>query len=284
MKILQHVIQYSVISILLTLLLACSGINQPNPPENVKDDMEMVYIPAGEFIMGTSDEQKERLIEDRLWEIWNDYEQPQHTVYLDAFWIDKTEVTNEQYALCVADDACQEPYSVESNARTSYYGNPEFSNYPVIYVDWYGAQAYCSWAGRRLPTEAEWEKAARGTDERTYPWGEGIDNTRANYGGTGCKTCDTVAVGSYPDGASPYGVLDLAGNVAEWVADVYDITYYNNSPSENPTGPSYEGDRGRRGGSWAGIENSLRAAARNGIRPDYVKFPSQGFRCAVDTP
>jgi len=208
-------------------------------PENTKDGMVMVYVPEGEFEMGTSDEQRDRLIEENIWDSrYNDNEQPVHTVYLDAFWIDQTEVTNGQYALCVADGACQEPHSSASKTRISYYGNPEFKDYPVTYVDWYMAEAYCAWAGRRLPSEAEWEKTARGTDERLYPWGDEIDSTLANYGGYSRENSDTTAVGSYPNGASPYGALDMAGNVWEWVADVYDFTYYSNSPTENPLGPA----------------------------------------------
>jgi len=250
-------------------------------PENTRDSMVMVYVPEGEFEMGTSDEQRDRLIEENIWDHWNLYEQPIHTVFLDAFWIDQTEITNGQYALCVADGACQERYSVESATRTSYFGNPEFKDYPVIYVDWYMAEAYCAWAGRRMPTEAEWEKAARGTDGRTYPWGEGIDSTLANYGGTGCETCDTTAVGSYPNGASPYGALDMAGNAYEWVADTFDNTYYANSPSENPQGPSFDGQRVIRGGSWHGVVNSVRSASRYRFRAGYLDFPSMGFRCAA---
>ncbi len=252
-------------------------------PIGKANSMVMVYVTEGEFEMGTSDEQRDRLIEEVGWEEgWNTNEQPIHTVYLDAFWIDQTEVTNGQYALCVADGACQEPHSLASQTRSSYYGNPEFNNFPVLYVDWHRAEAYCAWAGRRLPTEAEWEKAARGTDERTFPWGEGIDSTLANYGGSGCKTCDTRAVGSYPDSASPYGALDMAGNVYEWVADEYDKRYYYDSPSENPLGPSYGGSKYMiRGGSWDGTANSVRSATRWRRKADYVDFPSVGFRCAA---
>ena len=263
-------------------------IDVPNlefDPENTKDGMVMVYVAEGEFEMGTSDEQRDRLVEENVWdEDWNYNEQPIHTVYLDAFWIDRTEVTNGQYALCVAEGACQEPDSSESDKRISYYGNPEFKDFPVVYVDWYMAEAYCAWAGRRLPTEAEWEKAARGTDGRTYPWGEGIDSTLANYDGSGRGNSDTTAVGSYITGASPYGALDMAGNVFEWVADEYDNRYYLNSPSENPPGPSFgTGRRVYRGGSWDGTSNSVRSAARWKRRADYVDFPSGGIRCAASS-
>jgi len=253
-------------------------------PESIPDGMVMVYVPEGEFEMGTSDEQRDRLIEEDVdWEDgWNSNEQPIHTVYLDAFWVDQTEVTNGQYALCVADGACQEPHSLESDKRISYFGNPEFIDFQVVYVDWYMAEAYCAWVGRRLPTESEWEKAARGTDGRPYPWGDGIDHTLANYGGYSRENSDTTAVGSYPDGASPYGALDMAGNVFEWVADEYDKRYYHNSPSENPLGPSFGGARHViRGGSWNGTTNSVRSAVRRRHQSEYRDFPSVGIRCAA---
>ncbi len=253
-------------------------------PDQNRDGMVMVYVPEGEVEIGTSDEQKALLIETGNWERWNSSEQPIHTVYLDAFWIDKTEVTNGQYALCLAEGACQEPHFSKSATRDNYFGNPEFDAYPVVFVDWYMAEAYCAWAGRRLPTEAEWEKAARGTDGRLYPWGNEIDDKLANYGqdATGCEGCDTTAVGSYPDGASTYGALDMAGNVWEWVADEWDENYYDNSPSENPQGPSFgSSKRTTRGGSWNGTMTSVRSATRYGLTATYVNFPGGGIRCAA---
>ena len=156
-------------------------------------------------------------------------EEPIHKVVLDAFSIDKTEVTNALYKDCEDQGVCDPPQDINSNSQASYYGNPAFDDYPVIYVTWDQAKTYCEWRGGRLPTEAEWEKAARSADGRTYPWGETIDDTFANFNyGIG----DTTAVGSYENGKSPYGVYDMAGNVWEWVADWYSDTYYQRSPAE----------------------------------------------------
>jgi len=170
----------------------------------------MVYVPAGEFIMGSDEGDSD--------------EQPVHTVYLDAFYIDKYEVTNAQYRRCVEAGAYSLPHS------TDRYTDPNYAEYPVVYVDWYQAEAYCRWAGKRLPTEAEWEKAARGTEGRIWPWGNAFDGSKVNSCDKNCPYdyndasvddgyADTAPVGSYPAGASPCGALDMAGNVWEWVAD-----------------------------------------------------------------
>jgi eukaryotic-like serine/threonine-protein kinase len=249
------------------------------------DGMVMVYVPDGNFLMGSSDQQiaVAQTVEPTIGPTTCptcDYsnEQPQHTVFLAAFWIDQAEVTNARYASCVAAGGCSPPYDSSSNTLSTYYGNPEYDHYPVIYVSWYDASDYCTWAGRRLPTEAEWEKAARGTDGRTYPWGEGIDCARVNY--ADCRLRDTSAVGSYPSGDSPYGAWDMAGNVWEWVTDWYGSGYYSISPSSNPAGPADGTDRVIRGGSWFDFGNLLRSSARIGRSPDYSK-EFIGFRCAL---
>ena len=223
------------------------------------DGMDLIYISAGEFIMGSED------VEDDESQI--------HIVYLDNFWIDKTEVTNAMYNLCVAAGRCTTPFN------NSLFNNELYKNHPVVYVSWYDAIDYCSWANRRLPTEAEWEKAARGIDGRIYPWGEGIDEGFANYYE---NVFDTTSVGSYPRGASPYGVLDMAGNVSEWVSDWYSIEYYSISPLDNPTGPE-DGDRRiLRGGGLDSSPIRLRSADRLRNDPGNSYF-NVGFRCATSS-
>ena len=229
------------------------------------DGMILVYVPAGSFLMGSTG-------------YFGD-EQPQHSVTLDAFWIDRTEVTNAMYAQCVQAGNCKRPRRNTSNVVDFYYGNDQYAGYPVIYVTWDDAQAYCQWAGRRLPTEAEWEKAARGTDGSIYPWGNNPpDETLANYG---YKLHDVSAVDAYPAGASPYGALDMAGNVMEWVADWYSPDYYAQSPQAGPTGPDTGDGRGLRGGSWIYQPDGIRTAIRYSQPPDFFHFDI-GFRCVVN--
>ncbi len=204
----------------------------------------LVYVPAGEFTMGS-----------------NDSDAPIHTVYLDAFWIDQTEVTNKQYKACVDAGTCEPPSNTRSETHPNYYGNPEFDNYPVVYVNWDKANRYCKvwWTDGSLPTEAQWEKAARGTDARTYPWGEGIDTTYANYS----QNVDTTEVGSYPSGQSPYGAYDMVGNVWEWVNDWYGENYYKDSASSNnPVGPESGKYRVLRGGTWDDNDYNVRSSFR----------------------
>jgi len=251
--------------------------------------MMLLNIPAGNFLMGSSDADISnylKLFSGSL-RSWFTDEQPQHTVYLDAFWIDQTDVTNAQYAKCVAAKFCRAPANISSGRRNAYYGNSGFADYPMVNVDWNMAKAYCEWAGRKLPTEAEWEKAARGTDGRIFPWGSEVDCNKANY-----RDCvgDTSRVGSYPAGASPYGALDMAGNVSEWVADWYDSAYYwfNNAysgirTSSNPTGPDYGQSKVLRGGNWDYFSDGMRTASRADNDPTFAESDI-GFRCAVSQP
>ena len=227
-----------------------------------KDGMILQYVPAGSFYMGSS------LLDTHA----NEDEFPQHSVYLDSFWIDRNEVTNEQYRLCVNDGICDEP------GNAYYYSDTVFNPYPITFVNWFDAQQYCQWAGRRLPTEAEWEKAARGTEGQLYPWGNDPPNDNLyNH-----HNADTMS-GSFPLGASPYGVLDMAGNVWEWTSDWYQSDYYKKSNNaENPTGPDEGYGKVRKGGAW-GIETSyLRAAVRGWNNPN-DKLRNLGFRCVKDS-
>jgi serine/threonine-protein kinase len=251
------------------------------------DGMEMVYVPAGAFIMGSKENDEEALVSEK----------PQHEVDLDAFWIDRTEVTNAQYALCVNAGTCEPPTAFgviryDSITRDSYYGDPEFDNYPVIHVDWFAASTYCAWAGRRLPTEAEWEKAARGTDGRRYPWGN--KNVAGNLLNLADQSTtwsfafrladdgyeDTSPVGNYPEGASPYGAYDMAGNVWEWVADWFGKYYYPVSPYRNPSGAESGEDRVLRGGSYRNSNWGIRNTLRSYLSPLFA-YGYIGFRCAM---
>jgi len=225
----------------------------------------MRLVPAGNFIMGS--------------DTGYDNEKPVHTVYLDDFYIDKYEVTNALYKACVEAGACQPPNKTSSVTRDSYYGNSQYDNYPVIYVDWDDAKSYCQWRSIDLPTEAQWEKAARGTDGRKYPWGNNIDQTYANYKDT---MGDTTAVGSYENGQSPSGVYDMAGNVWEWVADWYLDTYYLDTPLTNPPGPTSGEFRVLRGGSWHNDETIVTSSNRGWNQTEYFDNVDFGFRCAMD--
>lgn len=260
------------IGVLLSIVLTACGQRPAMPTDfptveaaanSPTDGMALLYVPAGEFKMGTDDHLNE---------------EPLHSVYLDAYWMDETEVTNRMYAQCVEDGHCQPPRRTNSYGRKEYYGNPEYDNYPVIYVTWDDADLYCEWAGRYLPTEAQWEKAARGTDGRTYPWGNDQASDRLlNFG---LDVRDTSEVGSFGMGASPYGIQDLAGNVSEWVADWYDSIYYSVAPASNPLGPPSGTDRVVRGGSWLNNEFFVRSALRLFYKPDSA-FLNLGFRCAA---
>jgi len=277
-------------------------IDTPEPAESSlgdtwtrpADGMVMVYIPAGEFLMGSTDSEVAaaldlcKLYHDDCDRDWRTYfleaEQPAHLVALDGFWIDRTHVTNAQYAQCVAAGHCEE---------SEYADHPRFRwskpDHPVVGVDWYDATAYCEWAGARLPTEAQWEYAARGPERRVFPWGDSFDGTRLNFCDVNCDRnhrvreyndgyTNTAPVGSYPEGASWCGALDMAGNVRDWVADWYGP--YPSGPQVNPTGPESGLWPVLRGGAYSSTPYSMRSAKRmQGCAPT-MRQSVIGFRCA----
>lgn len=226
-------------------------------------DATLAQVPAGSFLMGSETGAAD--------------ERPVHRVSGPAFAMDRYEVSNGRYLACVRAGACVPPSLSSSNARPHYFDDPAFADYPVIFVSWGQAQAFCSFAEGRLPTEAEWERAAAGSEApRTYPWGESPpDCSKANF--AGCVG-DTDRVGRRPAGQSPYGAFDMAGNVWEWTADWYDAGYYRGSPSQDPSGPASGTLKVMRGGCWVSGASSLRTTCRKPNLPDSWA-PNVGFRC-----
>jgi len=268
-----------------------------------RDDMVQVFVPEGKFLMGSLEGEPDADLD----------EQPQRLVYLDAFWIDQTEVTNAQFRRFIvatgyrtdAQQINESPvYNLDidewEETTGAYWQQPRglgssldgLNSYPVVQVSWNDAVAYCKWAERRLPTEAEWEKAARGVDGRRYPWGStpleshllnSADRAIAKEWASD-RLDDgyrfAAPVGNYPDGASPYGALDMAGNVWEWVYDIYYENIYRESPNENPTGATYGNYRVRRGGSWRNTQKLMRVTHRL-WHSDWSRSDQVGFRCAM---
>lgn len=229
------------------------------------DDVEIIMVPAGSFTMGTD----------------GGVDNPTHTVNLAAFTIDRYEITNRKYQSCVEAGCCTPPQHDGSyTGRQPYYGNPDFDNYPVIFVNWQQAQDYCEGLGKTLPTEAQWEKAARSDDGRTYPWGDdGANSSRANFNMP--INGDTMEVGTHSDGASPYGAEDMAGNVWEWAADWYDPDYYGASPTDDPQGPDDGFVKVARGGGFGSLGSSLATYLRVSYHP-MEAFSMLGFRCVAN--
>jgi formylglycine-generating enzyme required for sulfatase activity len=283
---------------LLFSLTACHApIPQPWSPT------DMAVIPAGDFLMGSPS--RAGFTDER----------PQRSVLLSAFQIDRYEVTNAQYEQIVKATGHAVPTNPNPSATLWNDGRPfpGSDTHPVVNVSWHDAAAYCAWAGKRLPTEAEWEKAARGTDARLYPWGNKWDFRKANSAsywaghtiefndaiewkafwvdGKGARMSKerglkgevlTLPVGSVPEGVSPYGLFDMAGNASEWVQDWFEPYYYPRAPRENPHGPDGKLLKVVRGGSWLKPASSLRAADRDYALPDDQQSGT-GFRCAKDT-
>jgi formylglycine-generating enzyme required for sulfatase activity len=264
-------------------------------------NIPMALVPAGPFTMGGNPDvgNQECLTlyinhASDCTTTWFE-DAPSHPVTLSDYYIDLYEVTNARYAQCVSAGICSLPERQISQSRTDYYENPSFDDYPVLYVDWQAAQTYCQWRGGSLPTEAQWEKAARGTDGRLYPWGNNFDGNSLNFCDSSCTTIltadwanlsyndgygDTSPVGSYSSGASPYGIYDLGGNVWEWIADWYERNYYSLSPSLDPTGPPSGEWRVVRGGSWSYSGFSALTFYRDTEDPG-GGHNNVGFRCVL---
>ena len=234
------------------------GIHAGQECVNLPDQAVMVWVPAGSFVMGSNDEEKVALIDEK----------PQHTVTLDGYWIYKNDVTVAQYqAYCQATGTAMPK-------DAPFWGWKK--DHPMVMVTWTEARAYAQWAGGHLPSEAQWEKAARGTDGRSYPWGNAWDEDK-------CNTLQpyTTPVGSYPANASPYGCLDMAGNVWQWCEDRYRFDYYKTAPATNPTGAQTGDSHVMRGGSWKnGTPGYFRCACRNQIYFAY-RLESLSFRCVI---
>jgi serine/threonine protein kinase len=281
-------------------------VPSPTPPPLLIVDnygITMVLILAGEFTMGASE--ADALDACHVWNprdtcsaFYFKDEAPIRTVGLADYYIDQYEVTNNAYKACVEAGVCAPPFEDGSHSRDNYYSDTQYSDYPVVFTGWDGASIYCEWRGGRLPTEAEWEKAARGTDGRSYPWGDTLDASRANFCDANCDRSwansayddgffDTAPVGSYPEGASPYGAHDMAGNVSEWVEDIY-APYPGGEADINSD--HYGSTHVRRGGSWYSLGSDLRTTRRDKDLPfimydgtdAYLANNRIGFRCVVD--
>ena len=262
------------------------------------DGMTMVFVPEGQFTMGNDGS-----------EICP-FASPAHPVSVDAFWIDQVEVTNEMFAAFLNDQGNQtqndimwfEPggghrgitYGYIEENEGQFFTQEGYENYPVIEVSWYGAAAYCSWIGGRLPTEAEWEYAARGPESNNFPWGNSFDGEIVNYCDMNCQeswrdnnyedgASQWTDTGSYPEGASWCNALDMAGNVWEWVNDWWSEDYYSISPYENPEGPFNGTFHIARGGSWYDEWWRMDLTCRKGLQSSSARMHWVGFRCVTPT-
>lgn len=221
----------------------------------------MVLIPAGYFRMGST----RGLVS----------EAPEHPVWLDAYYLDQYEVANDDYQACVQAGACHIARHSASNTRASYRDNPEFARYPVVGVTWDDAFAYCQWVSKRLPTEAEWEYAASGPEDYTWPWGNEFDPLRS-----AASARDTQRVDSYPEGVSVFGAYNLAGNAAEWVGDTYRLGFYSEAPPRNPAGQGEGYFRIFRGGSFGSQASGDYTTSRRIVKERTYYDLATGFRCA----
>ncbi|MFW5943366.1 MAG: SUMF1/EgtB/PvdO family nonheme iron enzyme [Chloroflexota bacterium] len=250
-------------------------------PFTTKTGSRMIFMPGGLFRLGNEEGESD--------------EQPSRMVRIDPYYIDETEVTNGAYAECVAAGDCEPPAYTRASFYPDYYGNPEYDDYPVIYVSWEKASQFCEWREARLPSEAEWERAAGYDPEQgvkyTYPWGDDFNGELLNYCDDNCykqekdsgyddQYGDTAPVGSYPEGRSPTGVYDMLGNVMEWTNDWYDRNYYTSAPEVNPLGPMEGFSKSVRGGSWLSTREELSVTRRTFYQPNDHR-PNLGFRCAM---
>jgi formylglycine-generating enzyme required for sulfatase activity len=263
---------------------SATPIPTPAPIVDETTGARMIYMPGGVFRMGNDDAEPD--------------EAPSHFARLAPYFIDETEVTNGQYALCVEEGVCNPPSRPGATFHPAYYGDPAFDRYPVIFVNWFNARDFCTWRDARLPTEAEWERAA-GFDpamgiKYAYPWGDIFDGTLLNFCDANCTrdyrsvdyddgNRDTASVGSYSGGRSTIGVFDMVGNVMEWVADWYDPRFYEQSTDTNPLGPLEGEFKSVRGGSWLSSEDEVRVSGRGSFDPS-VSRAHLGFRCAMTAP
>ena len=259
-------------------------IPTPAPLIDEQTGARMIYVPSGIFRMGSDETEPD--------------EAPSRIVRLDSYYIDEMEVTNGHYAQCVAADECQQPGRSGATYHPAYYGEPAYDNYPVIFVNWHDARDFCNWRGARLPSEAEWERAA-GFDpvmgiKYTYPWGDIFDGALTNFCDANCtqddrnatfddEHRDTAPVGSYPGGRSSLGLYDMSGNVMEWVSDWYNPRAYEGAADTNPLGPLDGEFKSWRGGSWLSTEDQVRVNGRGSYDPT-VRRAHLGFRCAMTAP
>ncbi len=257
----------------------------PTPePFLTETGARMLFMPGGIFRLGNDDGQND--------------ERPSQLIRVDPYYIDETEVTNSQYALCVADEVCNAPARPSATYHDAYYGASGFADYPVIFVSWYDAQTFCDWRDGRLPSEAEWEKAASFDPALSlklrYPWGDAFDGEKLNFCDSNCPSDnqsgqfddghqDTAPVGSYADGRSPIGVYDMSGNVMEWVQDWYDSRAYQSLSDTNPLGPPEGQFKTLRGGSWLSDIDDVATTTRGSFDPTVARA-NLGFRCAMDVP
>ena len=260
-----------------------------------RSNSPMTRVPVGTFKMGSSFVENKRYLKkclkyDKSCELWwfSD-EYPDRLIFLDSYWIDIYEVTNEKYLEFVLatghrfalDETCDSDKCRDGNLWQGASFPPRIERQPVTQVSWSDADAYCRWRGKRLPSEAEWEKAARGPSGNIYPWGSGSPKNRATYGRKWRGVFTMTDVGAYSRGVSLYGLHDMAGNVWEWVDDWYDLKYYSWRRKKNPRGPAEGKFKVVRGGSWVNYPDSLRSSFRRWSQPE-VRFNDTGFRCAKD--